>query len=106
MNQIFVDGVEEVSIVGGVVRVDLFSYAPGPRGADKRPPRELVERLCLPPEAFLQMYGALDGMVKQLQERGLVQRKDAARLAADEAEAGAAINGAQDVQRARGSANF
>lgn len=94
MTQIYCDGVEEVSITGGVVRVDFFHYKPGARDEDGKPAREHSFRLCLSPEAFVQAYGSFDQVVKQLQERGLVNRRDTSPAPA------------ADPVRARGSANF
>ena len=76
MDQRYCDGVEEVSITSGIVRVDFFHYAAGARGKDGRPPRELSHRVLLSPEAFVQAYTALEQVVKQLQEKGLLQRKN------------------------------
>jgi hypothetical protein len=82
MNQLYTDGVEEVSITSGIVRVDLFQYVAGAKGKDGRPPREIAQRLLLSPEAFIQTYTALEQVVKQLQEKGLVQRRGDAAAAA------------------------
>jgi hypothetical protein len=78
MDQRYCDGVEEVSITSGIVRVDFFHYAAGERAKDGRPPRELSHRVLLSPEAFVQAFTALEQVVKQLQEKGLLQRKGAA----------------------------
>ena len=82
MNQLYTDGVEEVSITSGIVRVDLFHYIAGPKGKDGRPAREVSQRLLLSPEAFIQTYTALEQVVKQLQEKGRVQRRSAGAAAA------------------------
>lgn len=82
MEQKFCDGVEEVSITSGIVRVDFFHFTNGAKGQDGRPPRELSHRVCLSPEAFIQSFTALEQVVKQLQEKGLLQRRDAAAPAA------------------------
>ena len=78
MDQRFCDGVEEVSITSGIVRIDFFHYANGERAKDGRPPREASHRVLLSPEAFVQTYTALEQVVKQLQDKGLLQRKGAA----------------------------
>jgi hypothetical protein len=118
MNQIIADGVEEITVIGGIVRVDLFTHSPGRKGADGRPPREHVARLCLPPEAFVQTYATLHKVVQQLREKGLIQNKaaDAAAETAAVATTAATTSAAPPqaaakapaarVQRARGSANF
>lgn len=42
----------------------------------------MSQRLLLSPEAFIQTYTALEQVVKQLQEKGLVQRRSAGVVAA------------------------
>ena len=82
MEQKYCDGVEEVSITAGVVRVDFFHFTSGAKGKDGRPPREISHRVCLSPEAFIQSFTALEQVVKQLQEKGLLQRRDGQAAAA------------------------
>lgn len=106
MNQIIADGIEEVSVIGGIVRVDLFAYTPGPKGADGRPPREHVTRLCLPPEAFVQTYASLHQVVQQLREKGLLQSRAELGTPAEGVTPADAAGRAPAVERARGSANF
>lgn len=78
MDQKYCDGVEEISITSGIVRVDLYHYTAGPKDKDGRPARELSHRVLLSPEAFVQTYTAFEQVVKQLQEKGLLQRRDGA----------------------------
>ena len=76
MDQRFCDGVEEVSVVSGVVRVDFFNYTSGPKDKNGRPARELSHRLLLSPDAFLQTYGVLDEVRKQLEQKGVIKRRE------------------------------
>jgi hypothetical protein len=78
MEQKYCDGVEEISITSGVVRVDFYHYTAGPKDKDGRPARELSHRVLLSPEAFVQTFTAFEQVVKQLQEKGLLQRRDGA----------------------------
>jgi len=82
MEQKYCDGVEEISITSGVVRVDFYNYTAGAKDKDGRPPRELSHRVLLSPEAFVQTFTAFEQVVKQLQEKGLLQRRDSAPAAA------------------------
>lgn len=83
-NQQFVDGVFNVGIQDGAVRVDFFTFSPTQRDSEGKPARQFSERLIMSPQGFLQTYSALDQLVRQLEERGLVQRKDgAARTTSD-----------------------
>ena len=78
MEQIYCDGIEEVTVTGGVVRIDFNTYVRGPAGADGRPPRETVMRLLLSPDGFVQSLNALERVVGVLEQRGLVQRRSKA----------------------------
>lgn len=75
MEQRFCDGLEEVSVVSGVVRIDFFRFTAGPKDKNGRPPREHSHRVLLSPEAFIQTCGALDQVLKQLEQKGMVKRR-------------------------------
>lgn len=77
-NQQFIDGVFNVGIQDGAVRIDFFTYSPTQRDSDGKAARQFSQRLVMSPQGFLQTYSALDQLVRQLEERGLVQRKDGA----------------------------
>lgn len=87
MDQRFCDGVEEVSVVSGVVRVDFFNYTTGPKDKNGRPARELSHRLLLSPDAFLQTYGVLDEVRKQLEQKGVIKRREDTPAASAQSEA-------------------
>jgi hypothetical protein len=110
MDQKYCDGVEEISITSGIVRVDLYHYTAGPKDKEGRPARELSHRVLLSPEAFVQTYTAFEQVVKQLQEKGLLQRKDGAGAAAGAgakgAPAGAPARSAAPVAKPGKSPNF
>ncbi|MFM2111501.1 MAG: hypothetical protein RLZZ271_161 [Pseudomonadota bacterium] len=84
------DGLQDVSILSGIVRMDFFHYAPGEPGADGKPVREHALRLCMSPEAFVQTYSTLDRVVRELENRGLVARRAGQTAAAPAAPATAA----------------
>ncbi len=75
MDQKYCDGVEEITITSGIVRIDYFHYTTGPKDKNGRPPRELSHRVVLSPEAFVQSFTALEQVIKQLQGKGLIQRR-------------------------------
>jgi hypothetical protein len=92
------DGLHDVSILSGVVRLDFFHFAPGEPGADGKPQREHALRVCMSPEAFVQTCSTLDRVVRELESRGLIARRPAAGAAAPVANAAPAA--------APASANF
>lgn len=75
MEQYFCDGLEEISVVSGVVRIDFFRYTNGAKDKNGRPPREHSHRVLLSQEAFMQTYGALGQVLKQLEQKGMLQRR-------------------------------
>ncbi|MEL6582599.1 MAG: hypothetical protein AAFQ36_02095 [Pseudomonadota bacterium] len=75
-NQEFVDGVQEITIQGGIVRVDYFTYSAEEKDASGKPAKVFAKRLLLSPEAFLQSFSAMERIVDQLVERGAIKRKD------------------------------
>lgn len=75
-NQVFVDGVFNVGIQDGAVRIDFFTHSPTQRDSEGKPARQFSQRLITSPQGFLQVYSSLDRLVTQLEERGLVQRRD------------------------------
>lgn len=75
-NGLYADGVESVSLLEGMMRVELFCYAGREEGGSAR--RELVGRLVLPPAGFLKAYEAMGVLVRRLEEQGLVARRPGA----------------------------
>lgn len=106
MDQKYCDGVEEISITSGIVRVDLYHYTAGPKDKEGRPARELSHRVLLSPEAFVQTYTAFEQVVKQLQDKGLLQRKDGATAGVKSAPAGAPARSAAPAAKPGKSPNF
>lgn len=74
--QLFVDGTMDVAIQNGVVRIDFFTFAPV-RAEGETAEREFQQRLIMPLPAFAQTFGAMERMMKELMDRGVVSRKDA-----------------------------
>lgn len=77
-DQLYCDGVQDISIIGGVIRIDYFALSPTAKNADGKPAREFQKRVVMSPEAFLQSYGAMELIMNQLIERGLVTRREGA----------------------------
>ncbi|MGN7613976.1 hypothetical protein ACQZV8_18055 [Magnetococcales bacterium HHB-1] len=73
---LYSDGTENISIAGGVVRIDLFAYAP-PKDEQGKERRDFQQRVIMSPEAFLQSYNAMNRVMTRLQEQGLVTQKQA-----------------------------
>ena len=73
----FFDGVGNVAVQGGVARVELTrQISMGP--SEEKPAQQVDMRLVMPMDAFLRMYQALGQIIGQMEEKGVVRRKDAA----------------------------
>lgn len=73
-NQTFIDGVGEVRLTEGVVRMDLLSMSPTRRDEEKNPVPEFVEQLVMSPRAFMRVVAALSQTLKGMEEKGLITR--------------------------------
>ena len=76
MESKFCDGVMDISVTGGVVRVDFYQHTHGERDESGTPPREHNHRVLLTPEAFLQTYTAFDQVINELVGKGLLKRRE------------------------------
>ncbi|MDO5473234.1 MAG: hypothetical protein Q4F35_07855 [Akkermansia sp.] len=75
---IYADGVENVSLAGGMVRLDMFHYAGRPAEGERELAREVDQQLVLPPAAFMRAYESMQRFVAELEKSGLVKRSAAA----------------------------
>lgn len=74
---IYADGIGEITLTGGMIRIDLVSMAAGKKDPDGKPIMEFRKRIVLPPQGFLQGYGAMEDLVRQLQEAGVIKKNEA-----------------------------
>lgn len=78
---IYADGVENVSLAGGMVRMDLFHYAGGPGEGQHDLPREVDQQLVLPPAAFMRAFESMQRFVAELEKNGVIKRQAASAAA-------------------------
>ena len=71
--RIYADGVENVALVEGMVRVDLYHYGMRVEGMEATP-REVTQQLVLPPGAFLRAFESMQRFVAELERQGVVTR--------------------------------
>ncbi len=83
--QTFIDGVGEVRLSEGIVRMDLLSMSPTRRDDENRPEAEFVEQLVMSPRAFMRVVAALSQTLKGMEEKGLINRNSADEEPADAA---------------------
>jgi len=74
--EIFADGIGEISLSGGMVRLDLVSLVGSQNNENDKPRLEPKGRIIMPPEGFLRSFGAMENLVKQLIDAGLIRPRD------------------------------
>jgi hypothetical protein len=77
-NHTFIDGVGDVRLHEGVVRIDMLALSPTGLDKDGNPAPEFVNQMVMSPHAFLRMVSALGATVKQMQDKGLLGEAEAA----------------------------
>ena len=89
---VFADGIGEITLSGGMVRMDLVTLVGSQNDPENKPRLEVSRRIVMPPDGFLRSFSAMENLVKQLIDAGLVKPKDgeqAAPAAKPEGETGA-----------------
>ena len=74
--EIFADGIGEITLSGGMVRMDLVSMVGTQKSKDQPPQLEFRQRVVMPPDGFLRSFSAMENLVKQLIDAGLVKPRD------------------------------
>ncbi len=73
---IFADGIGEITLAGGMVRMDLVTLVGSQKDEENKPRLEFSKRVVMPPDGFLRSFSAMENLVKQLIEAGLVKQRD------------------------------
>lgn len=75
---LFADGIGEITLAGGMVRMDLVSLVGSQNNKDEKPRLEPSQRIVMPPDGFLRSFSAMENLVKQLIDAGLVKPREGA----------------------------
>ena len=74
---IFADGIGEITLSGGMVRMDLVTLTGSQsKSSEEKPKLEFSQRVIMPPDGFLRSFSAMENLVKQLIDAGLVKPRD------------------------------
>jgi len=73
---IYADGIGEITLSGGMVRMDLVTLQGSQSNSEEKPKLEVSQRVIMPPDGFLRSFSAMENLVKQLIEAGLVKPRD------------------------------
>lgn len=69
----FVDGVINIALVKGMVRVEFGSYSASDKDADGNPALFARHQVVLTPQAFLDTFGNMERMMSLLVEKGVLR---------------------------------
>ncbi len=75
-NEFFADGIGEITLAGGMVRMDLVTLVGNQNDKENPPKLQFCRRVVMPPDGFLRSFSAMENLVKQLIEAGLVKPRD------------------------------
>jgi len=74
-SEVFADGVSEVNIAGGVVRINFVSLSATAKDEKGVPVRELRQRIVITPPGVLELYNAMQQVIEKMIETGALQRR-------------------------------
>ena len=72
--EVYTDGVDEITVGGSIVRVDLVTLSPTERDANNAPKRVLCQRLIFSVEAFANSVDVMQNALQGLVDAGVVRR--------------------------------
>lgn len=73
--EIFVDGVNQIHYLGNMIRFDFVSLNPR-QGQENKTDVQLVERVTMTPQAFLNMFGSMQQLVDKLVQNGVLGKHE------------------------------
>jgi len=89
--EVYTDGVDEITVGGSIVRVDLVSLSPTERDPNNVPKKVFRQRLIFSIEAFANSVEVMQNALQGLVEAGVVKRTQA-KTSAEAPAAGQAAN--------------
>ena len=72
---IFIDGIENIVLSQGMVRMDLASFSVDKKDKAGNPAVETKQRIVMTPQGFLWTHGAIERMLNELVKSGVVKEK-------------------------------
>jgi hypothetical protein len=77
-DEVFIDGISEITVTGPTVRIDMFSASPTDKDADGNPKPVHRQRVIMTLEGFMNARDLIDRVGRELVQSGVVRRVDAA----------------------------
>ncbi|OYU92189.1 MAG: hypothetical protein CFE29_05100 [Bradyrhizobiaceae bacterium PARB1] len=72
--EVYTDGIDEITVGGSIVRVDIVSLSPTERDANNAPKKVFCQRLIFPIEAFANSVEVMQNALQGLVDAGVVKR--------------------------------
>ena len=72
--EVYTDGIDEITVGGAIVRVDLVSLSPTERDANNAPKKVFRQRLIFSVEAFANSVEVMQNALQGLVDAGMVKR--------------------------------
>ncbi len=76
-DEIYADGVGEITVTGNIVRIDLVSLSPTQRDANNNPKAVFRQRLIMPVDGFANTAELMKKVLGGLVESGVVKMQPA-----------------------------
>jgi hypothetical protein len=76
-DELFADGIGEITVTGTTVRIDLVSLSPTERDSEGKPVPQLRQRIVMPVEGFANAFELMRRAVDGLAEAGAIMRTPA-----------------------------
>jgi hypothetical protein len=73
-DELFTDGIDEITVSGTIVRVDLVSLSPTERDANNVPKKAFRQRLIFSVEAFANSVEVMQNALQGLVDAGVIKR--------------------------------
>jgi hypothetical protein len=74
-DEVYSDGIGEITITGPIVRIDLVTLSPSERDASNNPKPVLRQRIIMPVDAFANAVDLMQKAMNGLVESGTVSRR-------------------------------
>ncbi len=82
--EVFIDGISEITVTGPTVRIDTFSASPTEKDADGNPKPVHRQRIVMTLESFMNARDLVDRVARELVQGGAVRRLESAPAAGGE----------------------
>ncbi len=77
-DEVFIDGISEITVTGPTVRIDTFTASPSEKDADGNPRPVHRQRIILTLESFMNARDLIDRVARELVQGGAVRRVEPA----------------------------